>query len=249
MVRRFRRAHSLAGVRPISSGSWRGPAQKVSSGNGRVVGRQDRVRHLRLGGPLHEEAGAERRELLGEALVVEQHLLHGDGAVRAGVAGPVQPSRQAGSAVCSAVLAATTRRTSPGRAAEDAQADGAAPVLDDQGQVGEADAADELGHPVDVGLDRVRRTGHRLVGAAEADQVGGHGAQALLGQAGHDRAVEVATRWAGRAAAARSRRRPAPRRRSACAARRAAWRSAGRRDSRAGRRSAPRVSARPPRRS
>ena len=34
MVRRFRRAHSLGGVRPISSGSRRGPAQKVSSGNG-----------------------------------------------------------------------------------------------------------------------------------------------------------------------------------------------------------------------
>ena len=96
MVRRFRRAHSLAGVRPISSGSWRGPAQKVSSGNGRVVGRQDRVRHLPLGGPLHEQARAERRELLGEALVVEQHLRHGDGAVRSGVAGPFQPSRQCG---------------------------------------------------------------------------------------------------------------------------------------------------------
>ena len=27
-------AHALPGVRPISSGSWRGPAQKVSSGNG-----------------------------------------------------------------------------------------------------------------------------------------------------------------------------------------------------------------------
>ena len=34
MVRRFRRAHSLAGVSPMSNGSWRGPAEKVSSGNG-----------------------------------------------------------------------------------------------------------------------------------------------------------------------------------------------------------------------
>ena len=45
--------------------------------------------------------------------------------------------------------------------------------------------------PVDVGLDRVRRTGHRLVGATEADQVRGDGAQPLLGQAGHHGAVEV----------------------------------------------------------
>ena len=103
--------------------------------------------------------------------------------------------------------------------------------------------------PVDVGLDRVRRTGQRLVGAAEADQVRGHGAQPLLRPGGPPRCGRGRTRWAGRAAGARSRRRPGPRRRSACAGRRAAWRSAGRRGSRAGRRSAPRVSARAPRRS
>ena len=46
-----------------------------------VVGRQHRVWDRRRGGPLHEEAGAERRELLGEPLVVEQGLRHGDRAV------------------------------------------------------------------------------------------------------------------------------------------------------------------------
>ena len=45
-----------------------------------------------------------------------------------------------------------------------------------------------------MGLHRVRRAGHRLVGAPEADQVRGDGAQAPLDQTGHDRAVQVGPR-------------------------------------------------------
>ncbi len=113
--------------------------------------------------------------------------------VPSGPAWQAQASRPArpGSAVCRAVLAATTRRTRPGRAASDAQTDGAAPVLDDQGDVGQPDVGDELRQPVDMGLDRVRRPGHGLVGAPESDQVRGHGAQPEPGQSGDDRSVQV----------------------------------------------------------
>ena len=78
------------------------PGAEALVGERRVVGRQDGVRHVRHGGPLHEEARPERRELLGEPLVVEQHLRHGDGAVRVGVAGPVQAAGQARGRRCAA---------------------------------------------------------------------------------------------------------------------------------------------------
>ena len=170
------------------------PGAEGLVGERRVVGRQDRVRDVRLGGPLHEEARGERRELLGETLVVEEHLLHRDGSVRAGVAGPLQPARQRGVGRVERRVGGDDPADETGRGGEDGQADGAAPVLHDQCHVGEADGGDELRQPVDMGPHRVRRPGHGLVGAPEADQVRGHGAQPVLGQAGHHRAVEVRPR-------------------------------------------------------
>ena len=123
-ARGIERAAVLAGARARGrethqQGQLARPGAERLVGERRVVGRQDVVRHRRRGGPLDEEARPEGRELLGQALVVEQRLRHRDGAVGGGVARPGQAARRAtASAVCSAVLAATTRRTSPGRAVE-----------------------------------------------------------------------------------------------------------------------------------
>ena len=131
-VRRLMRAHSLSGRGPHQRRELAGPGAEGLVGKRRVVGRQDRRRARPIGRPLHEEAGAERRDLLGQALVVEQHLLHGDRAVPVVVHGPGQPAGQRGVGGVQGGVgghdAAGQRR--PRR--QHAEPDGAAPVLDHQ---------------------------------------------------------------------------------------------------------------------
>ncbi len=72
-----------------------------------------------------------------------------------------------------------------------AQTDGPTPVLDDEGHTLEPQRLGELRRPGNVGPDRMGRRRHRLVRAAEPDQVGGHGPEPTLDQAGHDVPVQV----------------------------------------------------------
>ena len=225
------------------------PGAEGLVGERRVVGRQDVVRHLRHGGPLHEEARPERRELLGEALVVEQRLLHGDGPVRAAWQAQASRPARSASAVCSAVLAATTRRTSPGRPPSRPSPIGPPQSWTTRVRSRRPSGVDELGHPVDVGRAPSARCGPPACRSGRSRRGRGRRRAGRARRDGPRPCGRGTTTSADRAAAGRSRRRPGPRRRSACAARRAAWRSAGRRGTPAGRRSAPRVSGPPPRRS
>ena len=71
---------------PVDAGAlavWRRPHQRREPAGPRrvgvvgkrgIVGGQDRRGHVRDRRPLHEQAGTEGRQVLGEALVVEQHL-------------------------------------------------------------------------------------------------------------------------------------------------------------------------------
>ena len=163
-------------------------------GNGAVVGRQHLVGDLRLGGPLHEEAGVEGRDLLGEALVVEQLLLDDDRAVRTGVARPVQASGQCGIGRVQHGVGGDDPADETRIGVEETEADRSAPVLDDERDPRQADGRDERSEPVDVAAHRVGRTVDRLVGPAEADEVRGHGPQPPFGQTRHDRPVEVRPR-------------------------------------------------------
>ena len=75
---------------------------------------------------------------------------------------------------------------------DEAQADEAAPVLADQGDVAEVEPVEqELAHPLDVAGERVVAAFGGLVGAAEADQVRGHDLQPGAGQDRDHLAVEV----------------------------------------------------------
>ena len=96
--------------------------------------------------------------------------------------------------MCSAVLAATTPTGQHGPRRQGTQADGPAPVLDDEGHTLEPEGLGELRRPIHVGLDRMGRRRHRLVRTAETDQVGDDGPQPTLDQTGHDIPVEVGPR-------------------------------------------------------
>ncbi len=125
-----------------------------------VVGRQDRVRHLRRGGPLHEEAGPERRELLGQPLVVEQGLRHGDRAVTGVVDRPGQAAGQGRRRRCAAPCWRPRRGgRDPGRRASDAQPDGPAPVLHDERDAGQAGRRRRTGSSSRRGPARCGRSG------------------------------------------------------------------------------------------
>ena len=82
--------------RPHQRRERRGPAAVGVVGKRRVVGGQDPLGHVRDGRPLHEHARTEGRQVLGEALVVEQHLSDGDRAVAVVVHGPGQSTGQRG---------------------------------------------------------------------------------------------------------------------------------------------------------
>ena len=112
----------------------------------------------------------------------------------------------------------------------------------------QVELVDERVQPVDVALVGVVVAVGRLVGAAEADEVGGDGPVAGRGQHRDHRAGRGTTRTARRAGAARARRRPGPRRGRPCAGDRRRWGRARRRSgvrsrSRAGRRTGRRVCA------
>ena len=76
------------------------------------------------------------------------------------------------------VLAATTRAKRSGCSADEPQPDQAAPVLADQRDVAQVERVEHRAHPVDVALVGVVLARGGLVGAAEADQVGGDAAVA-----------------------------------------------------------------------
>ena len=160
-------------------------------GKRRVVGGQDGLGYFGGGRPLHEQAGAERCHVLGQALIVEQHLFHRDRAVAIVVHGPGQPAGQRG---LGGVQRRVGRHHAPGQhrpGRPGPEADGPAPVLEHQRRPFEPERLGETCHPLDMGSDGVGCRRRRLVGAAEPDQVGGHGPQAPLDQPGDHTAVEV----------------------------------------------------------
>ena len=132
-------------------------------GERRVVRRQNVVGDFGHGGPLHEKARPEGRELLGEPLVVEQHLGHGDGAISGGVDRPGQASGQCGVRGVEGGVRGHDPSRQPWALGDHPQPKRAAPVLDNERQVAQARGVGELGEPAHVTLDRMRRAGHRLV--------------------------------------------------------------------------------------
>ncbi len=117
-------------------------------GEGRVVGGQDVVGHVRGGGPLHEEARAERRQLLGQALVVEQHLLHGDRAVGVGVTGPGQSPAKRGVGGVQRGVGGHDPAHEARAGGEQGQPDRPAPVLHHQGEARRARARRRTGSAI-----------------------------------------------------------------------------------------------------
>jgi hypothetical protein len=80
--------------------------------------------------------------------------------------------------------------------AHQAEPDQAAPVLPHQRDALQVEVVEQrLAHPLDVAGERVVLPRRRLVGAAEADQVGGDAAQPGVDQDRDHRAVEEAPRW------------------------------------------------------
>ncbi len=167
------------------------PRAKGFVGERGVVGRQDVVRHVRGGRSLHEEARPERRDLLGEALVVEQHLRHGDGVAVGHVHGPRQASDQRGVRRVEGRVGRDDPPDESGALGQQPETERPAPVLHEERHVAEAGGVGELGHPADVPPHGVGGAGQRLVRAAEADQVGRDDAQAVLHQSGDHGAVQV----------------------------------------------------------
>ena len=93
--------------------------------------------------------------------------------------GQARRPANAASAVCRAVLAATMRRTSPGRSVSRPSPIGPPQSWTTSVTSRRPDGVGELGDPVDVAPHRVRRSCQRLVRAPESDQVGCHGPQAV----------------------------------------------------------------------
>ncbi len=157
----------------------------------RVVGGQVRFGDVGVCGALDEEAWLQRLELLGQALVVEQHLVDRDAAVPVVVDGPRQAAGQRGFRRMEHSVrghdAPGQRRTSRQRP----EADGSTPILHEQSGVAQSDGVDELGHPLDVGGNRVGRPSSRLVRATETDEVGRHRPQAEIHQVRDHLPVEV----------------------------------------------------------
>ena len=110
---------------------------------------------------------------------------------RAVVTRPGQPAGQAGVRGVQRRVGGDHPADQAGPRRQEGQPERAAPVLDHERQVGEADGVGELRHPVGMRLHRVRRPRQRLVRAPEADEVGSDGAQAVLDEPRHDGAVEI----------------------------------------------------------
>jgi hypothetical protein len=93
------------------------------------------------------------------------------------------------------VLAATDPGEAPGVLAHQSEPDQAAPVLADQIDPGKVeDIEEKRAHPFDVAGEGVLGPRGGLVGAAEADQVGGHHPQSGPGQHRDHVTVQVAPR-------------------------------------------------------
>ncbi len=192
-----------APVDPGALAAWRRPHQRREPARPRrkgvigkrgVVGGQDGLGHGRRGRSLHEQAWAEGRQVLGEVLVVQQHLVDGDRSIAVVVHRPGQPAGQRGLRGMQRRIGCHDTAGQTGTRRQGAQADRSAPVLDDERHALKPERVGELCGPVDVGLDRVGRRRHRLVRATEADQVGGDDPQAMLDQPGDHLPVEVGPR-------------------------------------------------------
>ncbi len=140
---------------------------------------------------MHEQAGPERLEFLGQALVVEKCLTNRHRRILRRVDRPREASLECALGRMQRGIGGHHALHQTGARRQEAKPDRSTPVLDDERDVAESEGVGELCHPGHMASDRVRRSRRRLVGAPETNEVRCHRAQTLRDEPVDHFAVEV----------------------------------------------------------